>query len=61
MQGNLRNKILKYGAGIALQKGDLAIGYIVSIGKPGCFIQIGHNCVVRAGLNELSDQSNFDF
>lgn len=60
-RGNQKNKILKYGASIALQQGDLAIGYIVNIGKAGCFIQIGHNCVVRAGLNELSDQSNFDF
>lgn len=46
---------------MALQLGDLAIGYIVNIGKAGCFVQIGHNCVVRAGLNELSDQSNFNF
>ena len=59
--GNLRNKILKYGANVALQRGDLAIGYIVNIGKAGCFIQIGHNCVVRSGLNELNDSSSFNF
>jgi rRNA biogenesis protein RRP5 len=39
----------------------LAIGYIVNIGKAGCFVQIGHNTVIRAGLNELSDDSNFNF
>lgn len=60
-RGNQRNKILKYGAKIALSQGNLAIGYIVNIGKAGCFVQIGHNCVVRAGLNQLSDQTNFNF
>jgi ribosomal protein S1 len=39
----------------------LAIGYIVNIGKSGCFVQIGHNTVIRAGLNELSDDANFNF
>lgn len=57
----MRNKILKYGADLSLQRGDLALGYVVNIGKAGCFIQIGQNCTVRAGLNELSDNSNFDF
>jgi ribosomal protein S1 len=33
----------------------------VNIGKAGCFVQIGHNTTVRAGLNELSDQANFNF
>ena len=33
----------------------------MNIGKAGCFIQIGHNCVVRAGLNELNDSSSFNF
>lgn len=37
------------------------MGYITNIGKSGCFVQIGHNCTVRAGLNELSDQSSFNF
>lgn len=60
-RGNVRNKILKYGAGVALSRGDLAIGYITNIGRPGCFIQIGHKCVARAGLNELSDTQNFNF
>jgi ribosomal protein S1 len=59
--GNLRNKILKYGADVALSRGDLAIGYVTNIGKAGCFVQIGHNCSVRAGLNELSDSASFDF
>jgi len=57
----LRNKILKYGADVALARGDLALGHVVNVGKAGCFISIGHNCVVRAGLNELSDSSNFNF
>lgn len=33
----------------------------MNIGKAGCFVQIGHNTTVRAGLNELSDQANFNF
>jgi ribosomal protein S1 len=52
---------LKYGAEVALQEGDLCIGYVTNIGKSGCFVQIGHNCTVRAGLNELSDITGFDF
>lgn len=61
LQGNQRNKILKYGAEVALHAGDLCIGYITNIGKSGCFVQIGHNCTVRAGLNELSDLTGFNF
>jgi len=57
----VRNKILKYGAQVALSRGDLALGYITNIGKAGCFVQIGHKCTVRAGLNELSDAASFDF
>lgn len=57
----MRNKILKYGAGVALSKGDIALGYITNIGKAGCFVQIGHKCTVRAGLNELSDKASFNF
>lgn len=53
--GNARNKILKYGADVALKEGDLVQGYVTNIGKSGCFLQIGHNCTVRAGLNELRD------
>ena len=52
---------MKYGAGVAINRGDLAIGYVTNIGKPGCFIQIGHKCTVRAGLNELSDVPNYKF
>jgi ribosomal protein S1 len=52
---------LKYGADVALHEGDLCVGYVTNIGKSGCFIQIGHNCTVRAGLNELSDSSSFNF
>ena len=37
------------------------IGYVTNISKAGCFIQIGHNTSVRAGLNELSDSPSFDF
>lgn len=36
--GNLRNKILKYGADVALSRGDLAVGYVTGIGKAGCFV-----------------------
>ncbi len=60
-QGNQRNKILKFGPDVALKEGDMCIGYITNIGKSGCFVQIGHNCTVRAGLNELSDSTSFDF
>ena len=59
--GNQRNKILKYGPDVALHEGDLCLGYVTNIGKSGCFVQIGRNCTVRAGLNELSDQSSFNF
>ena len=52
---------MKYGADVALAQNDLAIGYITNISKAGCFVQIGHNCTVRAGLNELSDAQGFDF
>ena len=60
-QGNQRNKILKYGSNVALHEGDLALGYVTNIGKSGCFVQIGHNCTVRSALNELSDQTSFNF
>lgn len=59
--GNQRNKILKYGAKVALHEGDLCLGFVSGIGKSGCFIQIGHNCTVRAALNELSESPNFNF
>jgi predicted RNA-binding protein with RPS1 domain len=36
--GNQRNKILKYGADVALHEGDLCLGYIANIGKSGCFV-----------------------
>jgi len=52
---------LKFGPDVALKQGDLCIGYINNIGKSGCFVQIGQNCTVRAGLNELSDNSSYDF
>lgn len=34
---------------------------MTNISKAGCFIQIGHNCSVRVGLNELDDAETFDF
>jgi DNA-directed RNA polymerase subunit E'/Rpb7 len=40
---------------------DLFVGYVTNISKAGCFVQIGHNCTVRIGLNELSDSTDFDF
>jgi hypothetical protein len=60
-QGNLRNKIIKFGAKLAVQMNSLFIGYVTNISKAGCFVQIGHNCTVRIGLNELSDSQDFDF
>lgn len=59
--GNLRNKILKYTSSVAMQEGDLCLGYVTNIGKSGCFISVGYQSTVRAGLNELSDESSFDF
>jgi len=59
--GNMRNKIVKFGANVALKRGDLAVGYVANIGKAGCFLQIGHGCVARAGLNELSDSLDYNF
>lgn len=52
---------MKYGTAAALSRGDLALGYVTGIGKAGCFVQIGHKCTVRAGLNELSDSAKFNF
>jgi predicted RNA-binding protein with RPS1 domain len=60
-EGNMRNKILKYGPKVALKLGDLAHGYVTGLSKAGCFVQIGHNTSVRAALTELSDDANFDF
>lgn len=60
-EGNLRNKIVKYGAKVAVKTGELAQGYVTGISKAGCFVQIGHNTSVRAALTELSDEPNFDF
>lgn len=40
--GNLRNKILKFTSSVAMQEGDLCLGYVTNIGKSGCFIQVGH-------------------
>lgn len=58
---NQRNRILKFGPNVALQRGDVAVGYVANVSKAGCFVQIGHNCVVRAGLNTLSDSKAFNF
>lgn len=52
---------MKFGSNVALQGGDLCLGYVTNIGKSGCFIQVGHQSTLRAGLNELSDESSFDF
>lgn len=57
----MRNKILKFGAAVAVSQGDLVAGYVTSISKAGCFVQIGHNTTGRAALNELSDEADFDF
>ena len=60
-QGNLRNKILKFGARLSISQNALFTGYVTNLSKAGCFIQIGHKCVVRVGLNELSDEADYDF
>jgi hypothetical protein len=57
----LRNKILKFGPKLALQENSLFVGYVANLSKAGCFVQIGHKCTVRIGLNELSDNPDFDF
>ena len=44
-----------------MKTGDLTLGYVTNISKAGCFIQVGHNTTMRAGLNELSDDADFDF
>lgn len=58
---NMRNKLLKYGAALTFKQGDLTLGYVTNISKAGCFIQVGHNTSMRAGLNELSDDQDYDF
>lgn len=60
-QGNLKNKILKFGAKLAITANDLFVGNVTNISKAGCFIQIGHNVSIRVGLNELDDSEEFDF
>lgn len=59
--GNLRNKILKYGSKLAISRGDLVLGYVTGISKAGCFVQVGHGTTVRVGLNELHDSPSYDF
>ena len=34
---------------------------MTNVSKAGCFIQAAHNVTMRAGLNELSDDPDFDF
>ncbi len=46
---------------MAVNQGDLFIGYVSNISKAGCFVNIGHNTTVRIGLNELDDSESFDF
>jgi hypothetical protein len=41
---------------LVLAKNSLVLGYVTNISKAGCFIQVGHNTSIRAGLNELSDR-----
>lgn len=60
-RGNMRNRIFKFGAKLALQTNDVFMGYVTNISKAGCFVAIGHNTSVRIGLNELDDAENFDF
>jgi len=60
-KANLRNMNLKFGAGLTFKNGTLCTGYITNISKAGCFIQVAHNVSMRAGLNELSDDQDYDF
>ena len=53
--------MLKYGAALTYKQGDLTVGYITNVSKAGCFIQVAHNVTMRAGLNELSDDPDYDF
>lgn len=34
----MKNKLLKFGAKVSLEQNSLAIGFVVNIGKAGCFI-----------------------
>jgi predicted RNA-binding protein with RPS1 domain len=60
-QGNLRNKLLKFGPKLSIAQNQLFLGFVSNLSKAGCFVQVGHQCTVRVGLNELSDESDFDF
>ena len=60
-RANHRNRVLKFGAPLTFKAGSLCIGYITNISKAGCFIQVAHNVTMRAGLNELSDDQDYDF
>lgn len=53
--------MLKYGVSLALKQGDLVLGYVTGVSKAGCFIQVAHGVTMRAGLNELSDDQDYDF
>jgi len=53
--------ILKFGASLSLSAGQLVVGYVTNLSRAGCFIQVGHNTSMRAGLNELSDSQDYDF
>jgi hypothetical protein len=37
-QGNLRNKILKFGPKLSVNQGDLFTGFVTNISKAGCFV-----------------------
>ncbi|EAR99985.1 S1 RNA-binding domain protein (macronuclear) [Tetrahymena thermophila SB210] len=53
--GDLRNRIIKLGPG-SIKVGMVFVGYINQTNDKGCFIKIGQDTVVRASLNELSDE-----
>ena len=57
----MRNKLLKFGPKLSLSQNTLFTGFVSNLSKAGCFVQVGHNCTIRVGLNELSDESDFDF
>jgi len=54
--GDQRNTIIKYNGVGSLEQGSLCLGYVLNVGKAGCFIKIGSNTTVRAALNELYDE-----
>jgi len=54
--GDFRNKIYKFGANQVLESNQIIMGYITSSSEKGVFIKVGAETIVRAALNELTDE-----